>query len=208
VVGGIGVGRDAVAQAGKGIGRFELERQGALEKAGDGLGRAVVLSRLVAGEAVAGENTRGGLANGLVRVFQPQHVGVVRSAPGVGVNDGRMRTSVSISVTAGAQKASTARSRPGMAWPRAVRRGLQNMRIQAFLTAATVNLRRLAAAQCALFWSFLNLLDGPERLLEPRTAAERRHLSTAHRTPPPDCHAALITRVLQQALPAHLDRCC
>jgi transposase len=50
---------------------------------------------------------------------------------------------------------------------RAVRRGLQNMRIQAFLTAAAVNLKRLAAALCALFWSILSLLRGPGRLLEP-----------------------------------------
>jgi transposase len=50
---------------------------------------------------------------------------------------------------------------------RAVRRGLQNMRIQAFLTAAAVNLKRLAAALCALFWPILNLLYGPGRLLEP-----------------------------------------
>jgi hypothetical protein len=49
----------------------------------------------------------------------------------------------------------------------AVRRGLQNMRIQAFLTAAAVNLKRLAAALCALFWSILNLLDGLRRLLDP-----------------------------------------
>ena len=33
---------------------------------------------------------------------------------------------------------------------RAVRRGLQNMRIQAFLTAAAINLKRLAAALLAL----------------------------------------------------------
>ena len=39
---------------------------------------------------------------------------------------------------------------------RAVRRGLENMRIQAFLTAAAVNLKRLAAAFFALllpFWA-------------------------------------------------------
>lgn len=35
---------------------------------------------------------------------------------------------------------------------RAVRRGLPNMRIQAFLTAAAVNLKRLAAALLALLW--------------------------------------------------------
>jgi hypothetical protein len=33
---------------------------------------------------------------------------------------------------------------------RAVRRGLQNMRIQAFLTAAAINLKRLAAALAAM----------------------------------------------------------
>lgn len=51
---------------------------------------------------------------------------------------------------------------------RAVRRGLQNMRIQAFLTAAAVNLKRLAAALCALFWSLLAVLYRPGRLLEPK----------------------------------------
>lgn len=50
---------------------------------------------------------------------------------------------------------------------RAVRRGLQNMRIQAFLTAAAVNLKRLAAAVCALSWSILSVLYGLGRLLEP-----------------------------------------
>jgi hypothetical protein len=34
-------------------------------------------------------------------------------------------------------------------WARAVRRGLQNMRIQAFLTAAAVNLKQLIAALAA-----------------------------------------------------------
>lgn len=43
---------------------------------------------------------------------------------------------------------------------RAVRRGLQNMRIQAFLTAAAVNLKRLAAALLALLgpWRSVSLL--------------------------------------------------
>jgi hypothetical protein len=36
---------------------------------------------------------------------------------------------------------------------RAVRRGLDNMRIQAFLTAAAINLKRLAAAFVALLWA-------------------------------------------------------
>lgn len=35
---------------------------------------------------------------------------------------------------------------------RAVRRGLANMKIQAYLTAAAVNLKRLAAALIALLW--------------------------------------------------------
>ena len=38
---------------------------------------------------------------------------------------------------------------------RAVRRGLQNMRIQAFLTAAAVNLKRLAAALATPFGAWL-----------------------------------------------------
>lgn len=50
---------------------------------------------------------------------------------------------------------------------RAVRRGLQNMRIQAFLTAAAVNLKRLAATLCALFWSILSVQRGRGRLPEP-----------------------------------------
>lgn len=41
---------------------------------------------------------------------------------------------------------------------RAVRRGLDNMRIQAFLTAAAVNLKRLAAALLMLLWALI----GPE----------------------------------------------
>jgi hypothetical protein len=56
------------------------------------------------------------------------------------------RTPRSTSGTAGARRASTARRRAGTGLARAVRRGLQNMRIQAFLTAAAVNLKRLAAA--------------------------------------------------------------
>jgi hypothetical protein len=42
---------------------------------------------------------------------------------------------------------------------RAVRRGLQNMRIQVLLTATAVNLKRLAAALlaiCSMQWRFLN----------------------------------------------------
>jgi hypothetical protein len=38
---------------------------------------------------------------------------------------------------------------------RAVRRGLENMRIQSFLTAAAINLKRLAAALLALIRTFL-----------------------------------------------------
>ena len=41
---------------------------------------------------------------------------------------------------------------------RAVRRGLDNMRIQAFLTAAAINLKRLAAALAALLLTWLLLL--------------------------------------------------
>jgi transposase len=45
---------------------------------------------------------------------------------------------------------------------RAIRRGLQNMRIQAFLTAAAVNLKRLACALLGLLWRFLTDLSRPD----------------------------------------------
>jgi transposase len=41
---------------------------------------------------------------------------------------------------------------------RAVRRGIHNMKIQAYLTAAAVNLKRLAAALIALLWLLLDAL--------------------------------------------------
>ena len=44
---------------------------------------------------------------------------------------------------------------------RAIRRGLQNMRIQAFLTAAAVNLKRLAAVLAPLLAALLTLARGP-----------------------------------------------
>lgn len=44
---------------------------------------------------------------------------------------------------------------------RAVRRGIDNMRIQAFLTAAAVNLKRLAAALLALLWDLHRDPAGP-----------------------------------------------
>jgi transposase len=44
---------------------------------------------------------------------------------------------------------------------RAVRRGLQNMKIQAYLTAAAINLKRLAAALLALLWLLLDVWSPP-----------------------------------------------
>jgi IS5 family transposase len=38
---------------------------------------------------------------------------------------------------------------------RAIRRGLQNMKIQAYLTAAAINLKRLAATLLALLWALI-----------------------------------------------------
>ena len=59
---------------------------------------------------------------------------------------------------------------------RAIRRGLQNMRIQAFLTAAAVNLKRLAAALARL----LLLLCGMEHVNPPDVSpATRRRTSGA-----------------------------
>lgn len=53
---------------------------------------------------------------------------------------------------------------------RAVRRGLANMRIQAFLTAAAINLKRLAAASLALLWLWLLRNHAPGRLAVQQTA--------------------------------------
>lgn len=46
---------------------------------------------------------------------------------------------------------------------RAVRRGLGNMKIQAYLTAAAVNLKRLAAALLAFLGSLLLFRSAPAR---------------------------------------------
>jgi transposase len=50
---------------------------------------------------------------------------------------------------------------------RAIRRGLQNMRIQAFLTAAAVNLKRLAAALAALVLLAATIIWSSARLRQP-----------------------------------------
>jgi transposase len=42
---------------------------------------------------------------------------------------------------------------------RAVRRGLQNMRIQAYLTASAINLKRLAAALFVLWWALIRRVE-------------------------------------------------
>ena len=59
---------------------------------------------------------------------------------------------------------------------RAVRRGLQNMRIQAFLTAAAVNLKRLAAALAAILVALLAAM----RALPRRSAAAPAPPRPAH----------------------------
>ena len=63
---------------------------------------------------------------------------------------------------------------------RPIRRGLQNMRIQAFLTAAAVNLKRLATALCALLdpHASTRLLLG--LLATVATVARRRATDFAH----------------------------
>jgi transposase len=71
---------------------------------------------------------------------------------------------------------------------RAIRRGLQNMRIQAFLTAAAINLKRLAKALGAIFVPFLELLlaalrdlaTGSKKLASPlRRCAISSHAAVA-----------------------------
>jgi hypothetical protein len=54
---------------------------------------------------------------------------------------------------------------------RAIRRGLENMRIQSFLTAAAINLKRLAAA---IFVLIASILDARDMHREP-IAMPRKH---------------------------------
>lgn len=60
---------------------------------------------------------------------------------------------------------------------RAVRRGLSNMQIQAYLTAAAINLKRLAAWIAALLCSCWELVEGiiDEWLFDPSTSMVPRH---------------------------------
>jgi hypothetical protein len=77
--------------------------------------------------------------------------------------DGLKRIGGSTGVTAGAPKASTVKQRLGTG-SRAVRRGLANMKIQAYLTAAAIDLKRLAAAILALLlrWLVPGAHSGPQ----------------------------------------------
>ncbi len=58
---------------------------------------------------------------------------------------------------------------------RAVRRGLDNMKIQAYLTAAAVNLKRLAAAVLAALWAIRDAGCAVQGLLRARHALAVRH---------------------------------
>ena len=58
---------------------------------------------------------------------------------------------------------------------RAVRRGLDNMKIQAYLTAAAVNLKRLAAAVLAVLWAIRVARSAVQRSLRARHALAVRH---------------------------------
>ena len=63
---------------------------------------------------------------------------------------------------------------------RAVRRGLDNMKIQAYLTAAAINLKRLAAALVALLWTIQTArADGKRRLRAHRSHTLRAGLRDA-----------------------------
>ena len=58
---------------------------------------------------------------------------------------------------------------------RAVRRGLDNMKIQAYLTAAAVNLKRLAAAVLAVLWAIRVARSAVQGSLRARHALAVRH---------------------------------
>ena len=66
---------------------------------------------------------------------------------------------------------------------RAVRRGLQNMRIQAFLTAAAVNLKRLAAALCSALARILSIAAGWARSTAPMNANGENQPDVQEREP-------------------------
>jgi hypothetical protein len=70
-----------------------------------------------------------------------------------GADAGRMRIDDFISAIAGDRKDFMAKPKPGHGLARAIRRGLHNMKIQAYLTAAAINLKRLATALFALLWT-------------------------------------------------------
>ena len=73
---------------------------------------------------------------------------------------------------------------------RAVRRGLANMKIQAYLTAAAINLKRLAAAIAAQLWPLAAVLlipvARPRR--EPAAARHQRWPEGGSSTAPPSTH--------------------
>ena len=75
--------------------------------------------------------------------------------PDAAVSAGQMRTGGFISGIAGAPKDFHGEAKTWHGLARAVRRGLANMKIQAYLTAAAVNLKRLAAALLALLWFWI-----------------------------------------------------
>lgn len=71
--------------------------------------------------------------------------------------DGPKRTGGSTNVIAGDQRVFMAKPRPWHGLARAVRRGLANMKIQAYLTAAAINLKQLAATLLAILCAGLFL---------------------------------------------------
>jgi hypothetical protein len=77
---------------------------------------------------------------------------------------------------------------------RAVRRGLANMKIQTYLTAAAINLKRLAGGIAALLWllvaKFLELVACAQRTT--RAAARHQHQPDEGCSTAPWCADALI----------------
>ena len=87
----------------------------------------------------------------------------------VAATAGRPRINGSTGVIAGAQRAFTAKQKTWHGLARAVRRGIHNMKIQAYLTAAAINLKRLAAALLGLLWLLLDVSSRPAPLGAPTT---------------------------------------
>lgn len=87
-----------------------------------------------------------------------------------GVSDGRKRTQQLYQRHRWRSEGFHGEAKTWHGLARAVRRGLQNMKIQAYLTATAINLKRLAAALLAFLWALTSCQDDRDGLEGARIA--------------------------------------